>query len=415
VQHRRPQRKIRSGRNNAGANGPGYLRLRDCRGNTTAIVAIILVTACVAAGVWLVLTGEEYRGQQRTTTAAQSNKIVLNVVKSIEVTTRPGELCVTFYTDEDAQASMGVGYEQRSPSYRKTKETWFSRQHIMRVNDLKAGQVYFQIRGDLKTGARFQEPVRAAIIPPKMPVPDQVASTTGKDPAQPGETSPTSAATAQGTTLVTATTPGEVPGGTPPTSASPDQHAAVATSTGASSTGDGSIIDTDGSREATAEGTAMEGDNPYSKLPPADPSTAMGKRAIHASTYRVKFGPNSLPAEDREVLENKIRELYKQWNEYGDAETSRELALTYLEFRDYRKAFRFASEVLKEHPDDVDMHNLRLSHFKTFGMGWKIQETYKKLIALDPSNAELRANYAKDTALYGDHKTLGPADKGDLQ
>ena len=54
----------------------------------------------------------------------------------------------------------------------------------------------------------------------------------------------------------------------------------------------------------------------------------------------------------------------------------------------------------------------KLFIYEKFGMGWKVQETYKKLLALDPgSAASCRRKPLGPASMYGDFKTFDETPK----
>ena len=190
------------------------------------------------------------------------------------------------------------------------------------------------------------------------------------------------------------------------------------TSTHGSTTTTLALVTLQDNGQMPPEVSSEEGDDeedPFNKLPNADPSTELGQRALSASKIDRSFGPGSLEAKRRKEIIDRIETLRKEYEDYDDVQGARQLAQAYLELRDYRKALQFASAGVRHCPKDVGSHKIRLTVYKKFAMGWKVRETYQKLVALCPSDAGLKKGYSRDSQLFGNFKTIGKAQRVEIK
>lgn len=342
---------------------------RAQRTNAPLVVALVLFLACVAVAAWLVSTSPAGGGASQRP-AEGPRRILSNPIRDLEVAAHPGRLSVTFFTDTETRCTLAADYEKARLRFRTSREKWFSKQHLLTVEQMLPGRVYFRINGETKDGATFEGTIGEVLLP-----------------AAP-------AAAAGGTRV--APTPA------PPTTA------AAASEPPAAPEGDDTTTADDTPDEGSATAQAPAGDDPYRAMPPARPDTDLGKRALDAAHWQVAFGPASLDPAERSRIEADIAKLRAHLDEYpDDPAAQRELGKAYFLLRDWRSALLNATRAVKGNPGDVESHGIRLAVYRKFAMGFKVQETYATLMSLRPGDDELRRAYERDTKIYGDFKTLG--------
>lgn len=351
---------------------------RAQRTNAPLVVALVLFLACVAVASWLVSTSPAGGGASQRP-AEGPRRTLSNPIRDMEVAAHPGRLSVTFFTDTETRCTLAADYEKARLRFRTSREKWFSKQHLLTVEQMLPGRVYFRISGETKDGATFEGTMGEAVLPAEATAsatPPPTTATAGT--RRPGATAPSA-------TVVAAATPSAAPGG--------DDDAT-------------STDDTPDEGSATAQ--APSEDDPYRSMPPARPDTELGKRALDAAHWQVAFGPASLDPTERARIEAGIAKLRAHLDEYpDDPAAQRELGKAYFLLRDWRSALLNATRAVKGNPGDVESHGIRLAVYRKFAMGFKVQETYATLMSLRPGDEELRRAYERDTKIYGDFKTLG--------
>ena len=116
-----------------------------------------------------------------------------------------------------------------------------------------------------------------------------------------------------------------------------------------------------------------------------------------------KHGPESLANLKRDELDKHITWLKGEFEKYQDARGACELGAAYFEYKNYRKALRYATKGTKLDGKHIDSHKLRLKVFKKFGMGAKMQETQKKIWALSSASEKraIASKFDRNTEIYG--------------
>ena len=342
-----------------------------------------------------------------------------NFAQKLEVSPHAGKLCVTFFTQNPTRCRLGVGFSPRRQTFKESKEEWYGRQHILSVEGLSPGKIYFSLSCEDKQGGRFEEQVRSVVLPSPVPSGTELALSTTKKVKRDGagssqeSTKDNSARALVSTTSTSMTSSSSLANENKGTihaqGASVSTSAAIATpaTTLAANDGEGILV-------ASDDGYYEE-ENPFNKLPNADPSTKLGKRALSASKIDRSFGPASLQNNKREKLLQQIEKLQKEYEDYDDAQGARQLAEAYLKLRDYRKALQYATAGVRHSPKDVGSHKIRLTVYKKFAMGWKVKETYQKLVSLCPGDSSLQKQYARDSKLFGNFKTIGKAQRVEIK
>ncbi len=362
----------------------------------------------------------------KTDNVEQIVEVHSNVVENLEVSPHKGRLCVTFFTHNPTCCRLGVGYTPSRQTFKQDHEQWFARQHTLRVENLLPGKIYLRIDGKFKNGSSFNEPVKEILIPADdISCVKTVAAIKSEHPAK----HLAAKETEQHTTGAISVLVKNVKSSAENTSMSSSEANLVAlvqqaptTATAEISQNSTNLSTATSATEAVLVASIDESDDgdyeeedPFNKLPKVDPTTELGKRALSASKIARAFGPGSLKYNKREQLLERIKVLHKEYEDYDDAQGARELAQAYLELRDYRKALQYATAGVRHSPKDIGSHRIRLKVYKKFAMGWKVQETYKKLVDLQPKNQKLHDDYARDKALFGKFKTIGKAQRVEIK
>jgi tetratricopeptide (TPR) repeat protein len=338
-----------------------------------------------------------------------------NFAHKLEVSPHAGKLCVTFFTQNPTRCRLGVGFSPRRQTFKESKEEWYGRQHILSVEGLSPGKIYFALSCEDQQGQSFEEQVRSVVLPSPVLNGTELALSTKEKTQQDSGGNPHESTEGRSAKALLSTTSTSVSSTSSIANENkgtilaqcPTVTTSAVSATLTATEGEGTLV-------ASDDGYYEE-ENPFNKLPKADPSTKLGKRALSASKIDRSFGPASLQNNKREELLQKIEKLQKDYEDYDDAQGARQLAEAYLKLRDYRKALQYATAGVRHSPKDVGSHKIRLTVYKKFAMGWKVKETYQKLVSLCPGDSYLQKQYARDSKLFGNFKTIGKAQRVEIK
>ncbi len=112
-------------------------------------------------------------------------------------------------------------------------------------------------------------------------------------------------------------------------------------------------------------------------------------------------GPARITEEKLKKIAPRIEDALKRYNESPDPDTAMELARLYLEINRYSQALYFSKKALDMDADHKPALLMRLKLFRMFGMGKKLQQTWDKLISLEPANEEYKRKRRQDLEVYG--------------
>jgi len=360
------------------------------------ILILILLIVILSGFMWVVVFSTDsskvkaLAAAKRSKTAAnkaellrkdnEEPRFVSGIVSSVKaIPLLSNALTIEFNTSKPALCSIAVGYNSLRPKYRKVDGFEYSTKHVLTARDLLSGQVFYLISGKLKDGTRFVEPIRIS----RITLPQKLAKKTDETGGKQVLLSNISDLLGEG-----------------------KSNDGVITHIDDSAS-DENVNDTgyDDSGNLVPQNLVT-----YSRpLPNASSDTPLGKRALSASTIDRKFGPDSLSEMSREKQEKHIKWLHGEFKKYEDARGASELADAYFEYKDYRKALRYASQGVKIDSNHISSHKVRLKVYTKFAMGWKVKETQKKINKLlSPAERKLeQAKFAENERIYGNYRTRG--------
>lgn len=155
------------------------------------------------------------------------------------------------------------------------------------------------------------------------------------------------------------------------------------------------------------EGTEYPSTGEEPDLPEFDPECPSGQLVRGAYEKHRDYGPARVGAAKRQELASRIEAATEEYNRRPEVSSALQLAGLYNEMRSFDRALYFSRKAVEQDPGCREGRLLRTELFRRFGMGRKLQEEWRALLALEPGNAEWQRRRQADEARFGDCHGLG--------
>lgn len=276
-------------------------------------------------------------------------------------------------------------YELDDPKFFRVEEEETT-VHRFVWTDLPPGRFFYRVRVLRPGGKPLDGPLRNVLIP-------------GEELATAATTTPS--ASAGGTTV----TPGGSREGRSGTA-----DPASGETTGEDDASAGEDVAADGSQGETAVPGAVGQELPASHLydPPIreKPKTKSQRFALMAYDIGFRYGGASVTPAKRVELKKELDQRLGAFEAEKTPEAATEIGRNYLLLHNEMMALKYFGKAEQMKPGHVPALRGKLFIYEKYGMGWKVQETYGKLLALDPGSAALQKEAARARRMYGDFETF---------
>lgn len=155
------------------------------------------------------------------------------------------------------------------------------------------------------------------------------------------------------------------------------------------------------------EGEEYAQTEPGPETPNVDRNHPAGQLVLGAYEKHKDYGPARVSSEKREELASRIKAVTKDYNESPGASSALELAKLYNETRSFDRALYFSRKAIDQDSQCREARLLRTELFRRFGMGKKLQEEWRTLLAQEPGNAEWQRLQQDDLQHFGERNGLG--------
>lgn len=351
-------------------------RGRRFRRGSVWIVVVILVAAA-AAGGYFYLQSQKDQG-------AGGAVGISSLAEPVEET-GPNRLELRFGSTVALRCDAQGGYkpyELNEPKLFRVEEE-ASTVHAFSWEKLEPGRFFYRVRVLRPGGDPVEGPLRNVLIPAA-----RVAVTPGTEDGRPagGEPAVGGPAVREGT-----------------------QVAAGEGEEGEGTEGEEGVGERAARHEPAVPG-AVGNELPASHLydPPqrGAPKTKSDRFALMAYDIGFKYGGAAVTPKDRVELKKDLELRLGAFEGQKTAEGAVGIGRTYLLLHNEMMALKYFGKAEQLNSASVPALRGKLFVYEKYGMGWKVQETYGKLLALNPGSAALQKEAARAKRMYGSFSTF---------